>query len=196
MVRRLALSALLVLASAPAHAQGSLSAAQGNISAILAELETNLMQKEAIEMNAKDLEPRRDGLQHRQDDINTQVQQATSYCQGTFPEPEYSNRKAYCESTFAQLETLQRQLSLEEDDYNKRMAELQERETARAKQGTAISERLGAAVSALISTCIPLPLDQQLAQCHLPSAPGPRTQALVADVEANLSSAIAQQPKN
>ena len=172
----------------PAQAmdQAAYNAAQSELAGALYDLEGNLIEKEAIEMNAKDLTPKGESIKARFADYQQRIDQYNSYCQGTFPEPEYSQRVARCNSDKAQLDDLVRQLEFERQTFVEQAQALQARDTRREQASEPILKRLETGVIHLVGTCIEMTLAEQQQFCHLPAAPGPRTRPMVEQMNAAL----------
>ena len=181
--------ALVFLAGAgPALAmdQAAYNAAQSELAGVLYDLEGNLIEQEAIEMNAKDLTPKGESITARYADYEQRIQQHNAYCQGTYPEPEYSRRSAQCNAEESQINDLIRQLDIERDGYAAQVQELQARDTRRQQAAQPILKRLETGVVHLVTTCIDMTLAEQQQFCHLPTAPGPRTAPMVQQMNATL----------
>ena len=178
--------------SAPARAmdQATYDAAQGALASALYDIEGNLIEKEAIEMNGKTLLPKGESITARYADYNQRIQQHNVYCQGTFEEPEYSRRLAACNAEEAQYNTLIRQLDIERDGFQAQVTELQARDTRRQQAAQPMLKRLENGVVQLVTACMSMTLPEQDRLCHLPSAPGPRTAPMIAEMNATLRGAL------
>lgn len=187
-----AFAGIVMAAPVQAMDQAGYDSAQATLASALYDLEGNLIEKEAIEMNSKALEPQMDSILARYADYNGRIEQHNSYCQGTFEEPEYSRRMAECDAMESQINELFRQLDLERDAVNEQMRQLQDRDTRRQEAAQPIFARLEAGMVALVTVCFEMTLEQQHALCHYPSAPGPRTQPMVADMNATIVSVLDQ----
>ena len=172
----------------PARAldQPAYDAAQSALASALYDIEGNLIEKEAIEMNAKDLEPKGRSIVERGADYQQRVDQHNAYCQGTFEEPEYRRRLAQCTAEEAQYNDLMRQLGVERDAFQAQIQELQARDTRRQQASAPILKRLETGVVQLVTVCMTMTLDEQGRLCHMPSAPGPRTAPMVAQMNVAL----------
>jgi predicted nucleic acid-binding Zn-ribbon protein len=186
---------VLLCISAPGFAQPSyqaaLDAAQAELAAVFHDLELNLTEKEGIEMQTTDWSNRWEAFKPRLDELNQRYEQLNAYCQGTYEEEEYNRRLAYCESTGSQLDTLKAQLEPERAGLAEQAQDLQRRDAAREQAGDAIAERLTPALTHLVTACEQIPLADLAALCRLPSAPGPRTQPIIDQMNAGLNAAAA-----
>lgn len=188
-------AALVALIVSPALAQpqlAALNAAKREIHGLLGEIEQNLVEAEAIDMTAQSLIDRGVSLKARLEDYNQRMRQLNAYCQGSFPEPELSRRKAYCAGEKSQLDVLLAQLMPERQAYFDQGAVVQRRDIDRQKRNQALMGRFQTAMVRLVTACIALPLADQKALCHLPPAPGPRTRTMVASMEAALTDQLAK----
>lgn len=182
----LVLALCLCVKPAWAMDRAAYDAAQSELASVLYDFEGNLIEKEAIEMNVKSMVPKGQSIEARYADYNQRGQQLTAYCQGTFPEPEYSRRKAQCSADIAQMDSLIRQLDIERDAFNSQLQELQARDTRRAQAAQPIQKRFETGIIHLVTACMTMTLAEQKTYCHLPAAPGPRTRPLVAEIDAML----------
>ena len=187
---------LVAVAAMPARAmdQAAYDAARAEIAAALYDLEGNLIEKEAIEMNAKNLTPKGESLKARYADYAQRAAQHNAYCQGTFPEPEYSRRLAQCKSEEAQHNDLMRQLDIERDGYSAQLQELQARDTRRQQAAQPILKRMESGLIQLFTVCMGMTLAEQRQLCQMPSAPGPRTRPIVEQMNATLVAEVAKLP--
>ena len=188
--------AVSVMGGTAAYATADLSgldAAKAELSGIFADSEQNLIEAEAIEMNEKDLIPKKDSIVARQQEYQQRIDSHNAYCQGTFEEPEYSRRLAYCNAEESEIQTLLSQLELERQDVLEQFERLEQRNADQQERGQQIEARLTPALTHFVVACQLLPLDDQLAYCHMPPAAGPRTAPIVAQMEAELSSMLQPQ---
>lgn len=187
-------AALLVPAAASAQSDywPEYNAVQSELSRVLDAMERNLIEMEAIGMNYKDLEPRFASFKTRSEDLNRRYDELNAYCQGTFEEPEYSRRLAYCDSMGAQLDTLKAQLLPEGDSIAQLAASLDQRSTAREQEWTGLEGEMTNGMVSLDMVCMQMPLSEQSQYCHLPPAPGPRTQPMVQDLNEALNASLAE----
>lgn len=166
--------------------QATYDAAQSALASALYDFEGNLIEKEAIEMNVKDLEPKMRSITERANDYQQRVDQHNTYCQGTFPEPEYSRRLAQCNAEESQYNELIRQLDVERQAALAQAQELQARDTRRQQAAQPILKRIETGVVQLVTACMTMTAAEQAELCHMPPAPGPRSAPMVAQMNATL----------
>ena len=171
---------------ASVHAQ-TLTSARQELSAALADTEGNLTTAEAIGMNFKDWQSRYDSHKAQLDDLNARVGQFNSYCQGTYEHDEYVRRKAQCDSLGSQLDTLQTQLEPERTNLDEQLRKLKQR-TIDAKQAMGVIQaHLTTGLQHLTFACATLSAEEFAASCRVPTAPGPRTAPMVAQMNADIA---------
>jgi predicted nucleic acid-binding Zn-ribbon protein len=164
--------------AAPAHAQ-TLASAQQELSAALVDAEGNLTTGEAIEMNMKDWKSRFDSYKAQFDDLNSRIEQANSFCQGTYEHDEYERRVAQCNALFSQLDGIKAQLEPERVNLSEEADKLQKRAADNDQAMQAIQSRLTDGLQHLTFACAMLSANEFATKCRVPPAPGPRTAPMV-----------------
>lgn len=180
--------------SSPAAAQydfwPAYDASQAELSVVLDRMELNLIEMEAISMNLDDLESRIAGFRPRLEELNQRYSELNSYCQGEYPEPEYSQRVAYCDGMAAQLDTQKAQLEPERAALEQLSLDLQLRSTDQEAQWLDLAQEMQMGLSRLVIVCSQMSLAQQAEYCHIPPAPGVRTIPVVDQINAELRAGL------
>jgi predicted nucleic acid-binding Zn-ribbon protein len=179
-------AAALLAAAMPVHAQTVISAQQ-EIAAALTDAEGNLTTAEGIGMNIKDWQNRLDSYNAQLKDLNDRVAQGNSFCQGTFEQAEYEQRKAQCDALQSQLAALKDQLEPERINLTDEQTKLQQRDSDNKQAMDAIQARLIAGLDHLTTACAALPAEDFARSCKIPPAPGPRTASLVDQLNADIA---------
>jgi predicted nucleic acid-binding Zn-ribbon protein len=180
------IAAALLAAAMPVHAQTVISAQQ-EIAAALTDAEGNLTTAEGIGMNIKDWQNRLDSYNAQLKDLNDRVAQGNSFCQGTFEQAEYEQRKAQCDALQSQLAALKDQLEPARINLTDEQTKLQQRDSDNKQAMDAIQARLIAGLDHLTTACAALPAEDFARSCKIPPAPGPRTASLVDQLNADIA---------